>query len=367
LFPNGLIALGVLAKREYRRLKKTVALVTGLLAFLWLCGASQIQGAKYGASAYAPARCEDPSAMSCSLSGGSSNEPAFQLIKLEIEKVNKEIDANHESGGSSFQYRFGLVGGVLAGMFYVLKKETERNLSELLRDRRVVIALAFACVISIAIDAHVRASIVATDYIAQWIYRYAEPTVLHGHLGCCPYEAFLRMPDGNGMHTDSWYRYLFWPHLQLFTAVLYILYLFVLHESAVAHGEDNEVVTLSFVLVHVALIILTFSAHYAPGGWGTRAYWPFPDDTAVLALPNILCRGLPIVLVGTWIGMDRLALPPSTPPAVLPSLSPSTPPSAPPSLPPSTPPSLLASVRPLPALRQGAGAQGRLRRRRTSS
>ncbi len=236
-----------------------------------------------------PIRLVDPlTAFSKNTSSLKLNTEGWKLLEMEHQKAINEIQMRIKFEDEWFHNKFMLVGGLLTGFLLFLgmakrvNEQTikggevtiyEQRLAEIFHSNAASSVLALSCVISMAIDIHIRNNMVVIQQLALWITHFVEPAYLHLASAMQPssnfyaWEQFLRI--GGGMHRDDLYGFVFYPHLHFLTWVLYILYLITLYRGIQKERdpEQNRIAFILFVLVHLTLAGLTGIAHAAPAAF----------------------------------------------------------------------------------------------------
>jgi hypothetical protein len=206
----------------------------------------------------------------------SFHEDKKLIFEEEIKKVNEEIKMRIDQEDHWYDYKFLIVGGLLAafiGKFAIGDKgdkTPEEQLRGLLGSNATCLAMALACVLAFAVDIHVRHNMTVTNQLGNWLAYYAEPALQHScfqhSVETHPFllwENFLR--TSGGMHVSTLYSFTFWPHLHFLTGVVYLIYLAILHyvmESA--EPKEKLLAFAGFVLVHGSIGVFAWAAHSAP-------------------------------------------------------------------------------------------------------
>jgi hypothetical protein len=232
------------------------------------------------------------------------------ILEEEVKKVNEEIKMRIDQEDHWYDYKFLIVGGLLAafiGRFAIKSKSDktpEEQLRGLLGSNATCLAMALACVLAFAVDIHVRHNMTVTNQLGNWLAYYAEPALQHSCFQhsvethpLLMWENFLRT-DG-GMHVSTLYSFTFWPHLHFLTGIVYLIYLAIFH-YVMQHPEPKErlLTFAGFVLVHGSIGVFAWAAHSAPesfeftfpltnwslSGWKVPALYLLP--VLLLALLN---------------------------------------------------------------------------------
>jgi hypothetical protein len=116
--------------------------------------------------------------------------------------------------------------------------------------------LALACVVSLAIDSHIRVHTATAAQVGIWIKECVEAPIF-GKDSFTGWETFLHNPlsgeNEKGMHADDLYRFL-WPHLNILTWLVYVTYMMVLFRTLRTVQSNRRVIFIGFILVHLSLL-----------------------------------------------------------------------------------------------------------------
>jgi len=231
----------------------------------------------------------------------------LDFIKAENQKAIDEIKLHIQMQNDWFHYKFILVGAVIAFFLNAYKTRLEKDpsfqLIDLLNTDFWCMVLALASLVSIAIDMHVRDSIVVVQQLGLWITYYAEPALLQSPFSpsssgkFLPWEQFLRQHDSgtSGMHRDDLYGFAFYPHLHFITWVLCISYFLILlnfwrRESKTGPVQQQSFAMGGYLLVQSALLVFTWLAHAGPSALEFKVnpisdHWVQGDIAPVYFLP----------------------------------------------------------------------------------
>ncbi len=246
------------------------------------------------------------------------NTLAFELVLAEHKKAVDEIKLRIEREDDWFHHKFVLLGmlvlGFVAYIFFQSYNREDENMTmeelqkRLLSSSATCSMLALACVISLAIDMHIRSHISTAAQLGIWIKEYVETPILgkYNSGDFKGWETFLHnpckkehetecRPSLSGMHGDDIYRFA-WPHLHILTWLLYVIYMLVLFNVWNAGKEQRRISFVGFVLVHFSLCGFAWIAHYFPKGFQSQT-WPFYDKFASGSWQPLSYVGLCLVLV----------------------------------------------------------------------
>lgn len=209
------------------------------------------------------------------------------FVRAELQKGIAEIQMRLQDQSTWFQYKFLFVGGLLAGLISLFQytrsvpsgERGQRAGSSLSRGPNFPVvdlpffALGLATIsgLSFMIDFHIRENAIVINQIGLWIAFHVEPLYLNTNqfpsYSFLPWETFLRS-GASGMHTDVLNSItFFWP-IHSLTIVCFLLYLWSLMQIPNRVGADamrrSEIDVTAFFLVHVLLIVLSWTGHYVP-------------------------------------------------------------------------------------------------------
>jgi hypothetical protein len=152
--------------------------------------------------------------------------PAQKLLEMEFVKTVEEIKFLLQLQDTWYNYKYLFIGALLAillgqaGMLKYIDETSHqqpdhaspqsvkpvapnvRSLKEIFSSGLVYLAVAFACVICLMIDMHIRRHMLSMQYLGLWISHFAEPAFLGSTDqlgGFLPWEQFVRakLDDGN--------------------------------------------------------------------------------------------------------------------------------------------------------------------------
>jgi hypothetical protein len=234
--------------------------------------------------------------------------------RITLELVKNAVGEIRQRQGDEdrwFDYKFILVGGLLGAFlarFAIEKRaggDAEARLGQLISSNVTCCALAFATIVALIIDIHVRGSTMIIYQIGNWLAYFAEPTLLriafdgdkHNFL---PWEMFLREPGG--MHSNALYSLSYVPNLHLATLIIYVGYLGVLQEVSLKGRPTNTPLTIAlFALVQFTFLLFAWMSHTGPSTFESQAI-PFVDYWFRADLSGLL-------YILPWLGITALTVP----------------------------------------------------------
>jgi hypothetical protein len=197
----------------------------------------------------------------------------WQFLLDEHKKVTDEIKLHKEDENQLFRYKFALVGGLLAfflahiafspdGQRQKRQRSPEKRIEMLAISSATCLVLAFAFVVAVTIDIHVRATTIVTNQLGLWIKNFVEPAIPGRSI--LWYEAYIRK---DGMHADFLYGFFYWPPLHFLTWIMYMLYLTVFQNVCLHRSRQLASIVAGFVLVHASVVAFAWMGHSAPSAF----------------------------------------------------------------------------------------------------
>jgi hypothetical protein len=235
-----------------------------------------------------------------------------QKVILELLKnAVGEIRLYQEEEDRWFHNKFILIGALLGAFLarFAMEKDVsadaEARLGRLISSSTTCCALAFATIVALTIDVHVRAGTTKIYQIGSWLATFAEPALLqtgfHGPFWFWPWEMSLRSFD-DATHADTLYSFALEPNLHLTTLIIYVGYLAVLQQSPLSRRATNFGLTVAlFVAVQFSLLLFAWMAHTGPGVLEMQAipffehWWPADQAGFLYVVP--------------WLGVTALSAP----------------------------------------------------------
>jgi hypothetical protein len=247
--------------------------------------------------------------------GGTAGAQHEERAKIVVELVKNavgEIRLYQEEEDRWFHNKFILIGALLGAFLarFALEKgagaDGEARLGGLISSSTTCCALAFATIVALTIDVHVRAGTTKIYQIGNWLAYFAEPALLQssfqgGPSNFLPWEMSLR-EISHGMHADTLYSFALEPNLHLTTLIIYLAYLGVLQELSLKRHSTNVGLTVAlFCAVQFTLLLFAWMAHTGPGALQTQPiplvdFWPHADKAGFL-------------YVVPWLGVTALSAP----------------------------------------------------------
>nr|VFK63084.1 MAG: hypothetical protein BECKUNK1418G_GA0071005_102916 [Candidatus Kentron sp. UNK]VFK70715.1 MAG: hypothetical protein BECKUNK1418H_GA0071006_103616 [Candidatus Kentron sp. UNK] len=200
----------------------------------------------------------------------------------ELEKAEKEIRLHQHQEDDWFHNKFLLIGVLVLGfaMNILTPYSNASNSSNTSIDRirrkifssgTTCLMLAIACVISLLMDAHIRAHVSKATQAGLWIKHYVEKPIISQDEELCidrnkgkdclkGWETFLYK---DGMHSDPSYR-VTWHNSHALSWLIYIIYMALLFNVWKSKPYDRSVLFFGFVLVHVTLVGFAWMGHSFP-------------------------------------------------------------------------------------------------------
>src|SRR5208337_231863 len=137
----------------------------------------------------------------------------WQFAVDEHKKVTDQIKLHIEDENQLFRYKYALVGGMLAFFFAHIafspdgrrRESAEKQIEMLAISSATCLVLAFAFVVAVTIDIHIRTTTIVTNQLGLWIKNYVEPAIPGRSI--LWYEAYIRK---DGLHADFWYGFFYW-------------------------------------------------------------------------------------------------------------------------------------------------------------
>lgn len=238
------------------------------------------------------------------------------ILIEEVKKANEEIKMRIDQEDRWYDYKFLVVGALLAtflGQFARAGPQPDDQVLHLFHSGASCLALALACVLTVAIDIHIRDSMTVTNQLGNWLAYYAEPELLHSTfqrtagVQFLAWENFLRIEQG--MHNSILYSVTYWPHLHFLTLVVFITYLAVFHWLYPYQTRPlSQLILAGFFLVHLALGAFAWISHTAPE---TFEFTPFPFSGLAVSgwkAPLIYFALVVVLLLVNLLYSNRLRL-----------------------------------------------------------
>lgn len=248
---------------------------------------------------------------------GTRSEATLQQDRAKIvvdlaQNAVGEIRLYQEEEDRWFHNKFILIGGLLGAFLarFALEKgagaDGEVQLGQLFSSSTTCCALAFATIVALTIDVHVRAGTIKMYQLGNWLAYFAEPALLQnmfqgGPPNFLPWETSLREVS-HGMHADTLYSFALEPNLHLTTLIIYLGYLGVLQEVSLKQHSTNVGLTVAlFSAVQITLLLFAWMAHTGPGVLQMQPiplieFWPHADKAGFL-------------YVVPWLGVTSLSAP----------------------------------------------------------
>lgn len=261
---------------------------------------------------------ESPKKFSNSLLSSNTNI-AGNLLKIEVEKVIKEIAANQNSINTWFHFKFLIVAGLFSGFFLYLKhsQEKEEDLEALASRPNLCLLLALAFILCVTMDIQIKSKTIGSKQCGLWLAHYVEEAFIEKHYNNFKYEKekkflgwenYLRIGpqgkkenQGTGMHLDFVYSIFYWLPLHSLTYLIYIFFLIVYQNCVTCDkgkGIKDPILFFSIVLVNWMILSIAIQGHAIPSAyeyniWGEkfdrdRMLFIFFSIGFVLVLLNIM-------------------------------------------------------------------------------
>jgi hypothetical protein len=215
---------------------------------------------------------------------------AVQALLAQQSQVREEILERIRFENQWFQYKFLILGGLLAGSLGVAGFSDKINkrfntLDEFLRSREFMLILALSVLVALMIDIHVRRNVLVISQLGTWLADYFEPVMVGRSLdantpaGFHGWEGFLRLnaPGIRGMHESSLYSLLFWPAIHLTTLLPLATYCISFGYRRIhSKSEEQPIDLLIYYVVVAALLLFAVMSRAIPEAFEMRPL-PFVD------------------------------------------------------------------------------------------
>lgn len=256
------------------------------------------------------------------LSEANADTLFVEFIKAQHTKAVEEIKQRTVIDDTWYNNKFILVGALFAAFFTysnlfmtkMIKRsdhasdhgaagdETRTNpTSDIGRMFKTILpssVLGMSCIVSLAIDLHIRSNGMITRQLGLWIQNYLE-CFISDTSRFMGWETFLRVDShGNniqGLHRDYLFNIIDSAHFYFTSITLYIIYIgCLMFYFSKNRCEPNEypVFIFIFVLVHLTMLLFSVSGNFFPSTlevqlalW--KGYW-FSGDVAGIT-PSVIC------------------------------------------------------------------------------
>lgn len=273
-----------------------------------------------------------------------TSDQTKKLLELEFNKAVEEIKFLLQLQDTWYNYKYLFIGAVLAillgqaGLLRYLDETSPnqniRSLKELLSNGLVYLTVAFACVICLMIDMHIRRHMLSIQYLGLWIYYYVEPAymgIIPDASGFLPWETFVRLELFEGekpFYVHIWeggHRIALSTQLHFLSTATYALYIILFQQMCLDfpgwrdnllknknQSEDNipilahsrkMIIFLGFIFVNLSTLCLNLIIHsiskqyemqlfpfeYRSNGWPVFGYYSiFWVLTVAFTLPFLI-------------------------------------------------------------------------------
>jgi hypothetical protein len=216
-----------------------------------------------------------------------SNDIAGDILKIEVEKVIKEIADNQNSMNTWFHFKFLIVAGLFSGFFLYLKpfqkgEDKGKDLEDMARRPNLCLLFALAFILCVTMDIQIKSKTIGSKQCGLWLAHYVEKPFIEKNgngLRCdtefLGWENYLRIGSqgenngvGTGMHVDFVYSIFYWLPLHSLTYLIYIFFLIV-YQNCVTRdkGIKDPILFLSFVLVNWMILSISLQGHAIPSAY----------------------------------------------------------------------------------------------------
>jgi hypothetical protein len=242
---------------------------------------------------------DDNNSKQTTLPLGDKNQESIlmELIKAEHSKAVEEIKQRSMIDDQWWNNKFILIGGLFAAFIAYSSRFTRKISDGAERNNEVKVkisnvwsdfitdighmfktilpssVLGMACIVSLAIDLHIRSNGMITRQLGLWIQNYVECVIVERgyYVGYLGWETFLRINNSTnntqGLHMDYLFNIIDAIHYYFTSIYLYIIYigclLFYFSRNECEKGEFN-VFLFIFFLVHFTLAIFSIGGNYFP-------------------------------------------------------------------------------------------------------
>lgn len=216
------------------------------------------------------------------------NKRFLDGLKIQLQKVNKEIQARNDHEFDWLRLKYFVIGSLLLGFWYhAFLKNNENSANQAnstqyggldqiikhLTSSATSFILALTVLVGITVDMQIRAGRIVIDQLGNWIYLYAEPILLgfsndedgRYNIG---WEQFLRRSEA--YHKDMAYHLSFWPNIYFLSIILYAFYLVVSAQAATVYNgeqEEGKLLWRGFWMLHITILVCAISNHVIPGAF----------------------------------------------------------------------------------------------------
>ena len=268
---------------------------------------------------------ESPKKFSNSLLSSNTNI-AGNLLKIEVEKVIKEIAANQNSINTWFHFKFLIVAGLFSGFFLYLKpfqkgEDKEKDLEDMARRPNLCLLLALAFILCVTMDIQIKSKTIGSKQCGLWLAHYVEKPFMEKMYNSSQcdkqflgWENYLRIGSqgknkpqdtgtGAGMHFDFVYGIFYWLPLYSLTYLIYIFFLIVYQNCVTRNkGIKDPILFLSFVLVNWMILSISLQGHAIPSAYEYKIWgWQFDRDQMLFIFFSIGFVLVLLNIVGTLL------------------------------------------------------------------